>query len=111
MFPPGNADAETALAEHLRYRSSWFADLVGPLLVPARAFGAFAEAHRAAGSPAVAIVLIGATVPPPKVPVGVTVVGFEVPVPDVPLPAVADGVSLAAEIVLGPAAERVLQAV
>jgi hypothetical protein len=35
MFPPGNAPLDRALAEHLEHRSAWYADLVGPLLVPA----------------------------------------------------------------------------
>ncbi len=39
MFPPGNASAADALAGHLRYRDAWFADMVGPLLVPAHGCG------------------------------------------------------------------------
>jgi hypothetical protein len=35
MFPPGNAPLDRALAEHLEHRSAWYAELVGPLLVPA----------------------------------------------------------------------------
>ncbi len=35
MFPPGNAPLDVALTEHLRHRSSRYADVVGPLLVPA----------------------------------------------------------------------------
>ncbi|GAA2098889.1 hypothetical protein GCM10009841_12430 [Microlunatus panaciterrae] len=34
MFPPGNASAPIAVESHLRCRSSWFADLIGPLVVP-----------------------------------------------------------------------------
>ena len=34
MFPPGNASLERALAGHERHRTSWYADLIGPLLVP-----------------------------------------------------------------------------
>lgn len=34
MFPPGDAPADQAVAEHLGYREEWFADLVGPLVVP-----------------------------------------------------------------------------
>ncbi len=33
MFPPGNAAAAAAVGRHLEYRQSWFADLVGPLVV------------------------------------------------------------------------------
>ena len=64
MFPPGNAGAAVALAEHLRYRRSWFADLVGPLLVPAAGLRGVRGGARAAGSPEVAIVLIGTTTRP-----------------------------------------------
>lgn len=34
MFPPGNAEAGTAVREHLGYRSAWFAPVIGPLVVP-----------------------------------------------------------------------------
>ena len=33
MFPPGNAAVDEAVSAHLRYRRSWFASLIGPLLV------------------------------------------------------------------------------
>jgi hypothetical protein len=33
MFPPGNASVDEAVGAHLRYRRSWFASLIGPLLV------------------------------------------------------------------------------
>src|SRR3954449_3510439 len=33
MFPPGSADVAEALAAHREYRRSWFAPLVGPLVV------------------------------------------------------------------------------
>lgn len=35
MFPPGNAPLEQAVTEHQGHRTAWYADLVGPLLVPA----------------------------------------------------------------------------
>lgn len=35
VFPPGSATLPDALSSHREYRSSWYADLVGPLLVPA----------------------------------------------------------------------------
>ncbi|WP_410814611.1 hypothetical protein [Micromonospora sp. 067-2] len=35
VFPPGSAELPDALAAHRRYRAAWYADLVGPLLVPA----------------------------------------------------------------------------
>lgn len=34
MFPPGNAAAERAVAEHLEHRGSWYHSLIGPLVVP-----------------------------------------------------------------------------
>ncbi|XTZ16324.1 hypothetical protein ACQSSU_02695 [Micromonospora echinospora] len=37
VFPPGSASLPDALAAHHRHRASWYADLVGPLLVPASA--------------------------------------------------------------------------
>lgn len=33
MFPPGDAPADEAVRLHLDYRSSWFTDLIGPLVV------------------------------------------------------------------------------
>ncbi len=44
MFPPGNAPLERALAEHLTYRQSGYAELVGPLLVPAARLAELADA-------------------------------------------------------------------
>ncbi|MEV4660332.1 hypothetical protein AB0J85_00125 [Micromonospora echinofusca] len=35
VFPPGSAPLPDAVAAHRRHRSAWYADLVGPLLVPA----------------------------------------------------------------------------
>ncbi|MEO3772336.1 hypothetical protein [Micromonospora sp. B9E7] len=35
VFPPGSATLPDALAAHRRHRTAWYADLVGPLLVPA----------------------------------------------------------------------------
>ncbi|MFG1950581.1 hypothetical protein [Micromonospora sp. NPDC048830] len=42
VFPPGSATLPDALAAHRRHRDSWYADLVGPLLVPASALPALA---------------------------------------------------------------------
>lgn len=33
IFPPGNSPLPEAIAAHLGYRASWYADLVGPLIV------------------------------------------------------------------------------
>lgn len=35
VFPPGNAPLAEALQAHAAHRASWYADLVGPLLLPA----------------------------------------------------------------------------
>ncbi len=35
VFPPGNAPLPEAVSGHRTHRASWYADLVGPLLVPA----------------------------------------------------------------------------
>ncbi|HIW63941.1 MAG TPA: hypothetical protein H9881_15910 [Candidatus Stackebrandtia excrementipullorum] len=34
VFPPGNAAVVDAVENHHRYREAWYADLVGPLLLP-----------------------------------------------------------------------------
>ncbi|MGC1212610.1 MAG: hypothetical protein WA890_15225 [Micromonospora sp.] len=35
VFPPGSAAVPDAIAAHRRHRAAWYADLVGPLLLPA----------------------------------------------------------------------------
>jgi hypothetical protein len=51
MFPPGNAPVAEAVAAHLEHRQAWYADLIGPLVVPDQALrqaqGAWGEAMRA----------------------------------------------------------------
>lgn len=111
MFPPGNATASTAIAEHLRYRGAWFADLIGPLLVPAKGWDSFVAAHAEAGAPALSVVLIGTATLPTPIPNGITVAGFEMAVSDIPLPAIPRDLSLAAEITPGVPGYRVLAAV
>ncbi|MCX6401897.1 MAG: hypothetical protein NTX33_18445 [Propionibacteriales bacterium] len=37
VFPPGNLPLAEAVAAHRHHRTSWYADLVGPLVVPASA--------------------------------------------------------------------------
>mgnify|MGYP006976756525 CR=1 FL=1 len=37
VFPPGSATLTDAVADHRRHRTAWYADLVGPLLLPATA--------------------------------------------------------------------------
>lgn len=39
VFPPGNAPLPEAVSGHRTHRASWYADLVGPLLVPASRVG------------------------------------------------------------------------
>jgi hypothetical protein len=39
VFPPGSASMADAVAAHRDIRTSWYADLIGPLLVPATAIG------------------------------------------------------------------------
>jgi hypothetical protein len=36
VFPPGNAPLPQALTDHSAHRAAWYADLVGPLLLPLR---------------------------------------------------------------------------
>ena len=37
VFPPGSAELAEAVAAHRRHRTAWYAELVGPLLIPASA--------------------------------------------------------------------------
>lgn len=78
MFPPGNASAADAIAEHLRDRSAAYADLVGPLLVHVDRWGEFAAAHRHVGSPHIDVVIIGSATAEPADSSGLRVVGHEV---------------------------------
>jgi hypothetical protein len=39
VFPPGNATLDRAVADHRVHRSSWYAEMVGPLLLPASTLG------------------------------------------------------------------------
>lgn len=41
VFPPGLAPLPAAVAAHQRYRSSWFAGMIGPLVLPSSALDAF----------------------------------------------------------------------
>jgi hypothetical protein len=40
VFPPGSAPLPDAVAAHREHRAAWYAEMVGPLLVPASAIGA-----------------------------------------------------------------------
>ena len=43
MYPPGSAPLAEAVKQHRRHRAAWYANLVGPLLVPASAVAELAE--------------------------------------------------------------------
>jgi hypothetical protein len=47
VFPPGNATVPEAVTAHRQHRNAWYADLVGPLLLPASALGAVPDLLRA----------------------------------------------------------------
>ncbi len=99
MFPPGNAAPADAIAAHLRYRSAWFAALVGPLLVHHHArWDEFVQAHAEAGSPVLQVGIIGAATPPAHVPAGMRITGFELPVSELPLPDPGRAFQLACEV-------------
>jgi len=44
MFPPGSAPLAEALSAHRGHRDSWYAQLIGPLLIPAVDAGGLADA-------------------------------------------------------------------
>jgi hypothetical protein len=61
MFPPGNAPAELAVIEHQAYRNAWFADVVGPLVVPDTALaqvGRLADPSTSLGSEGLAVSVV-----------------------------------------------------
>jgi hypothetical protein len=111
MFPPGNASPGDALRAHLSYRSSALSGLVGPLLVPAARFGEFCEAFGDAGSPAVAVALIGTAEVPGEVPPAMELVGFELPVEAAPLPDPGGAYRVACEVTSSSERLQVLAAV
>ncbi len=110
MFPPGNADAGTAIAEHLDYRAGPLDRYVGPLLVHADRWPEVGAAHVAAGSPPLEVVVLGATTPPGPVP-GLRVVGAELPVPALPLPTSPEGLPVACEVTADDTGLAVLEAI
>jgi hypothetical protein len=57
VFPPGNAPLAVAVIAHARHRAAWYADLVGPLLLP------FSALARLPGVTLPAIGVIGDTGP------------------------------------------------
>ncbi len=63
VFPPGLAPYPEALRRHREHHESWYADLVGPLVIPVSGLREFAGALEAEGtvSDPVAMVLVGDT--------------------------------------------------
>ncbi|MER7003142.1 hypothetical protein ABT297_08860 [Dactylosporangium sp. NPDC000555] len=55
VFPPGSAALEDAVPAHARHRESWFAPLVGPLLIPL----ADRDGFRALAPPGMGVGLVG----------------------------------------------------
>jgi hypothetical protein len=55
VFPPGSAALTDAVPAHARHRQSWFAPLIGPLLIPL----ADRDAFRALAPPGTAVGLVG----------------------------------------------------
>lgn len=98
MFPPGNATPGNALDAHLRYRRGGLSGLLGPLLVSSDRFDELSDAHAAAGSPALAVSLVGTAEVPQNVPPAVEIVGFELPVSAPPLPDPGPSYQVACEI-------------
>nr|WP_205807450.1 hypothetical protein [Micromonospora sp. HNM0581] len=105
VFPPGNAPLPDAIGAHRRHRAAWYADLVGPLLLPASTITAGELSGLVDPEESLAIGLIGDTgldrlpfalsfLPP----LGVTVRQIEAPVArrgEDPRPGVAELVKLA----------------
>jgi hypothetical protein len=63
VFPPGLAPYPEALRRHREHRDSWYADLVGPLVIPVSGLREFADALEDEGSTSdpFALVLVGDT--------------------------------------------------
>ncbi|GIJ75598.1 hypothetical protein SAMN05443287_114122 [Micromonospora phaseoli] len=61
VFPPGSASLPDAVAAHRRHRAAWYADLVGPLLLPASAVTAGELSGLVDPAEGLAIGLIGDT--------------------------------------------------
>ncbi len=111
MFPPGNASSGEAIAGHLRYRTAWFADLIGPLLVDCRRWDEFTCSHAEAGSPTLGVVVIGTDTPPANLPAGLRICGFELPVSAPPLPDPGHAYQVACEVTAGADCSKIFAAV
>lgn len=111
MFPPGNASAGAAIAEHLRHRTAWFVDLIGPLLVDFRRWDEFTWSHAQAGSPTLGVVVIGTDTPPANLPPGLRVCGFELPVSAPPLPDPGPTYRVVGEVTAAPDCSKIFAAI
>jgi hypothetical protein len=102
LLSPGGADPARAVAEHRRHRAAWYADLVGPLVVPDHALVAVG---RVAGAEPVAVRVVasggagGLTALARRTVSGVRVVAVETALRDL------DGLSANAARVVAAAAE------
>ncbi|MDR6862053.1 hypothetical protein [Phycicoccus sp. 3266] len=59
VFPPGNAPLDEAVRMHRVHRTSWYAGLVGPLLVPASAAGDLVPLAAGADADPLRVAVIG----------------------------------------------------
>ncbi|GAA4818472.1 hypothetical protein ACFQ0K_09895 [Nocardioides caeni] len=86
VFPPGNLPLAEAVVAHRRHREAWYADLVGPLVVPASALGTVGDLGGEAPLDVAVVVpdARAAAATLAEAPDGVRVVALEVTAPDIP---------------------------
>lgn len=111
MFPPGNASAAAAIAAHCEYRQGPWNEFVGPLLIPAAKWDQFTTAHQEAGSPIIAINVLGDHQTPPGLPDAVQVAGYEYALAAPPVPQPESGRRSAVEITADEGGMKVLDAI
>jgi hypothetical protein len=83
VFPPGSATLPDALDSHREYRSTWYASLVGPLLVPASQIRSLSSMLRPEESVEVGVIADGVALGDlfrPLTPKGIVVKQVEAPV-------------------------------
>src|SRR5687767_4072592 len=83
VFPPGSATLPDALDSHREYRSTWYSDLVGPLLVPASQIKTLSSMLRPDESITVGVIADGIALGDlfrPLTPKGIVVKQVEAPV-------------------------------
>jgi hypothetical protein len=98
MFPPGNASAADALGAHLTYRSAWYAEAIGPLLVHVDRWSEFVTALDAAGDPTLEVVVLGTAERPTPIPPQISIVGCELAAPADVAPLLEAGGPVAVEV-------------